>query len=170
MAKCKGSWKKSEFHLDTTKPRPKQDGVLVEYWSAFAWLRARKPLPLGFGDLAALDAACADANALRGTVDEGFDGLKIHIPAAPRDVVRVRDVVAKLRTFTANITYLCHYIAPNLSGFVLPEPLLSDFRPLLGLLAPVRPLGAQKDTQPLGLPNLKYTRNSPSGQGVPSRA
>jgi hypothetical protein len=31
--------------------------------------------------------------------------------------VRVRDVVAELRALAANITYLCHYDAPNLFVF-----------------------------------------------------
>ena len=110
---------------------------------------AQKPKRSGFGDLAALDAACADANPLRGTIHEGFDGLKIYIPAAPRNVVRVRDIVAKLRAFAANITYLCHYIAPNLYGFMLPEPLRSDFEPLLGHFgSSATTRGAERHTAP----------------------
>ena len=44
---------------------------------------------LRLGDFAGLDAAGADADALGCAVDEGLDGLKVHVPAAARDVVRV---------------------------------------------------------------------------------
>ena len=63
---------------------------------------------LSLGNLAGLDAAGADADALRGAVDQGLDSLQIDVPAAARNVVRVRDVVTELRAFAANIAYLCH--------------------------------------------------------------
>jgi hypothetical protein len=49
--------------------------------------------------------------------------------------VRVRNVVTELRAFPANIAYLCHSIAPNSCGFVLPEPLSSDFITIPGLVS-----------------------------------
>jgi len=69
--------------------------------------------PLGLGDLAALDAAGADPDPLRIPVDQRFDRLQIHAPAAPGDVVRMRDVIAELRTFPADVAYLCHDVAPD---------------------------------------------------------
>ena len=65
-------------------------------------------------DLARLDAAGADPNALRGAVHHSLDRLQIHIPAPLGHVMRVRNVVAKLRPFAANITYLCHLISSKL--------------------------------------------------------
>ena len=62
----------------------------------------------GLGDFAALDAIGADADALGGSVDESVNGLEVWVPATPGYVVRVRDVVAELRTFAANVAYLCH--------------------------------------------------------------
>ena len=61
---------------------------------------------LRLGNLARLDATGANADALSVSVDQCLDGLQIHVPAAARDVVRVRDVVTKLRPFAANIANL----------------------------------------------------------------
>ena len=72
---------------------------------------------LCLGDLAALDAAGADADALGSAVDQGLDGLQIDVPAPAGDVVRVGDVVTELRAFAANIAYLCHDFAPNVFLF-----------------------------------------------------
>lgn len=63
---------------------------------------------LAFDDFAGLDAAGAHADALAAAVDLGFDWLKVYVPATPRGVVGVRDVVAELRPFAAKITFLCH--------------------------------------------------------------
>jgi|HubBroStandDraft_6_1064221.scaffolds.fasta_scaffold893203_1 hypothetical protein len=52
-------------------------------------------------DLAALDAAGADAQLLCATFNLGLDGTKVNVPAPLGDVVRVRDVVTELRTFAA---------------------------------------------------------------------
>jgi hypothetical protein len=71
---------------------------------------------LGFDDFAGLDAAGADADALAAAVGFGFDGLEIYIPAATGGVVCVRDVVAELRAFAAEITFVCHDFAPILNG------------------------------------------------------
>jgi len=70
---------------------------------------------LGLGDLAALDAVSAGADALGGALDDGVNGLEIRAPAAARYVVRVRDVVTELRAFAANVAYLCHDPAPKFS-------------------------------------------------------
>ena len=71
---------------------------------------------LGLGDLAALDAVGAHAEALACAVNQCVDGLKIRAPAAPGYVVGVGDVIAKLRTFAANVAYLCHCLTPNSSS------------------------------------------------------
>lgn len=64
---------------------------------------------LGFNDFAGLNAAGADANALVGPGRElCLDRAKIDIPATAGDVMRVRNVVAELRAFAADVAYLCH--------------------------------------------------------------
>ena len=84
-------------------------------------IRAAKRLRLG--DFAALYAAGAYANALCRAIDQGLHRLQVHVPAPTRHVVRVRDVIAKLRAFAANIAYLCHCSTPNLVCIVPPQPL-----------------------------------------------
>ena len=74
-------------------------------------------MPLRLGYLAGLDAGGADADALGCAVNQGLDSLEIDVPAAPRDVVRVGDVITELRAFAANVAYLCHDFAPNLFFF-----------------------------------------------------
>jgi hypothetical protein len=66
-----------------------------------------------FGNLSALDAVSANANPLRGAVYQRLYGLQIGIPAPASDVMRVRNVIAELRTFTANVAYLCHDFYSN---------------------------------------------------------
>jgi hypothetical protein len=63
---------------------------------------------LAFYDFSGLDAARANADALAAAVDLGLDGLKVDVPPATVGVVGVRDVVAELRAFAAEITFLCH--------------------------------------------------------------
>ena len=67
----------------------------------------------GLGDLAALDAACTHPDPLGVAVHQRLHCLQIHAPAPPCDVVGVRDVVAELRAFPADVAYLCHCFAPN---------------------------------------------------------
>ena len=68
----------------------------------------------GLGDLAFFDATGADPDPLGLAVHQRLDSLQIHAPAPPCDVVGVRDIVAELRAFPAEIAYLCHDLAPNL--------------------------------------------------------
>lgn len=75
---------------------------------------------LRLGDLAALDAACAHAQLARSATDLGLDRTQIDAPAAAADVVRVRDVVAELRTLTADFTNLCHDQTPKLNCSCVP--------------------------------------------------
>jgi hypothetical protein len=62
----------------------------------------------GLLNLARLQTARANAQALRSAAHLRFHGVQIHIPAPLGDVVRVRNVVPKLRTLAANIANLCH--------------------------------------------------------------
>src|SRR5258708_4540692 len=71
---------------------------------------------LGLGDFAGLDAAGADANALVAAAYLRLYRAQIDVPPAPADVVRVGDVVAELRAFAANLTYLCHDQLQNSIG------------------------------------------------------
>jgi len=67
------------------------------------------PFPeLSFGYFSALDTACADAKLACSATNLGLDRAQIHAPTAAADVVRVRDVVAELRTLAADFTDLCH--------------------------------------------------------------
>ena len=63
---------------------------------------------LRLDDLAGLDAACADADALGAARDFGLHRTQIDIPAAAADVVGVRNIVSELRTFAADLANLCH--------------------------------------------------------------
>jgi hypothetical protein len=65
---------------------------------------------LTLDNLAAFDAGGANAHLPRVGADFGFDGAQIYVPAAARDIVRMRDVVTELRTFLANCTYLRHNV------------------------------------------------------------
>lgn len=67
-----------------------------------------EPSGLALYDLAGLDAAGADADALACAVDNGLDCLQVHVPATARGVVGVRDVVTELRSLAAKFTNLCH--------------------------------------------------------------
>jgi hypothetical protein len=74
---------------------------------------------LALDDLAGLDAAGANADALRGALDDGLDRLQVHVPATPGGVVGVGDVVAELRSLAAKITFLSHDL---LQSFVAELP------------------------------------------------
>jgi hypothetical protein len=85
--------------------RRKSPSRLIRGWGG---LFLEEVVWLAFDDFAGLDAAGADAHALASTVDLGFDGLEVHVPATTGRVVGVRDIVAELRPFAAKITFLCH--------------------------------------------------------------
>lgn len=113
-----------EMYGPPTKPRPVRGrgSVLRAIPNNQPKLLGRQHLRLG--DLAALDAACAHADALGRAVDKSLDGLEVNVPAPARHIVRVRDVVTELRPLAANITYLCHGSTPEsliLTGFGTPE-------------------------------------------------
>ena len=63
---------------------------------------------LGLNDFAAAQAGRADADALSLAVHFSVHWTQIDVPAPLRHVVRVRNVVAELRPFAANIADLCH--------------------------------------------------------------
>jgi hypothetical protein len=65
---------------------------------------------LGFDDLAGLDAAGAHANALAGSLNDSLHRLQVHVPTPTGGVVGVGDVVAELRAFAAEITFLRHVL------------------------------------------------------------
>ena len=72
------------------------------------------PKLLTLDDLAGLDTAGAYCHASGAARRRGrLHRLQIRVPAPPGYVVRVRDVVAKLRAFAAILTYLCHHFTPN---------------------------------------------------------
>jgi hypothetical protein len=77
---------------------------------------------LGFDDLAALDAAGADAQFLRAALNLGLHRAKIDAPAPPRHIVRMRDIVSELRAFAADLTDLSHDKTPNPELFVQTRP------------------------------------------------
>lgn len=63
---------------------------------------------LGLDHFAGLDTACAHTDPLVCRVYLCLHRLKIDVPAAPGNIVRMRDVVAELGLFAADFTYLCH--------------------------------------------------------------
>jgi hypothetical protein len=65
---------------------------------------------LGFDDLAGLDAAGAYADALAGSLNDRLHRLQVYIPAPAGSVVGVGDIVAELRAFAAEITFLRHVL------------------------------------------------------------
>ena len=62
----------------------------------------------GFLDFAAAQAACADPNALRLTVDQGSDRLEVRLEDPLGLVVGMTDVMAGLATFATEIACKCH--------------------------------------------------------------
>ena len=91
----------------TTKPRPARTGF-SSHFNCPGENRCSGTAALRLRDLTGLDAAGAHANALRIAVHQRLYRLQVHVPAPPRHIVRVRNIIAKLRPFAANITYLCH--------------------------------------------------------------
>src|SRR5260370_40017969 len=100
----------------------------------------KKKSCLAFDDLAGLDAARADAHAPAGAVDLGLHRLQVHVPAAAGGVVGVGDVVSKLRTLAAEITFLCHDC--------------------------VAPISYRRNFQTVGTPNAILGREVPVGEVV----
>src|SRR5215203_2510782 len=74
--------------------------------------RVRRARSAGFLDLVTLQALGAHPNALDSTIDADADGLKVGIPAPLGAVVRVADVVAGNRPFSADGAYPCHKVPP----------------------------------------------------------
>jgi len=68
-------------------------------------------------DFSALDAARAHAQPLGRAIHQHLHRLQIHVPPAARQIVRMRNVIAEARPFTADIANLCHRPTPNLSVF-----------------------------------------------------
>ena len=61
------------------------------------------------GDFARLDAGCTNLHAARATLRHLYaDGLQIGIETSLGAIVRVRDVVAKLRALAADFATFCH--------------------------------------------------------------
>ena len=57
---------------------------------------------------AAAQAGGAHPYPLVGAFDLGVNLAEVHVPAAPRDIVRVADSVSELRPLAADITNSCH--------------------------------------------------------------
>ena len=71
-----------------------------------------KPLS-GFGDFTGLDARGADFHPASATLRHlHADGLQIWIEASRRAIVRVRDIVAELRSLAADFATFSHLFQP----------------------------------------------------------
>jgi hypothetical protein len=71
-----------------------------------------KPLS-GFGDFTGLDARSADFHPASATLRHlHADGLQIWIEASRRAIVRVRDIVAELRSLAADVATFSHLFQP----------------------------------------------------------
>ena len=68
---------------------------------------------LRFDHFAAAQAGRAHADTSGGGADFGVDWTQVNIPASLSHVVRVADIVSKLRTLAAKIAYMCHRTAPD---------------------------------------------------------
>ena len=62
----------------------------------------------GLDDLAGPQAARADPQPLDSAVHQGANALEVRLEAARRDVVRVADVAADDRPFSADLAAFCH--------------------------------------------------------------
>jgi hypothetical protein len=65
-------------------------------------------LGLSLGNFAAAQTTGADAHTPAAARNLGAHWPQVDIPAPPLDVVRVTDIVSKLRTFAADFANLCH--------------------------------------------------------------
>jgi hypothetical protein len=65
-------------------------------------------LKLSLDYLAGFNAPRADPNAFAAAGDLGLNGTKIDIPAPLGNIVRMRDLIAELRTLAADCTNLSH--------------------------------------------------------------
>jgi hypothetical protein len=83
---------------------------------------------LSFDDFAAAQAASADAHALPLSVYLGMNRTQIDVPAPLRDVVRVADMVSRLRLLPADFTFLCHDRSRMSSDIVGQTSSLQDER------------------------------------------
>ena len=90
---------------------------------SWSWFR-RKDLGLvkidlsGLCDLAALDAVGANLHTSRSTLRQlNANALQVGIEFSGRTIVRVRHVIAKLRTFPTDFAAFSHY--ENLQGVEL---------------------------------------------------
>ncbi len=62
----------------------------------------------GFDYFPGLQAAGADADALISAVHAGADRAQVHVPTPAAHVMRVADLISKLRAFAADVANLCH--------------------------------------------------------------
>jgi hypothetical protein len=69
----------------------------------------------GFYDFAAAQAACANPNAFRLTVDQCPDWLEVGLEGPLGLVIGVTDVMAGLATFATEIACKCHWYIPPAS-------------------------------------------------------
>ena len=66
------------------------------------------------GDFARLDASCANFHSARATLrDLNANRLKIRIESAGSAVIRVRDIVAELGSFTADFATFGHFYSTS---------------------------------------------------------
>ena len=63
---------------------------------------------LRFRDFAAAYAGRADAHALGGRAHASVHRTQVNVPAPLGDVMRVTDVISRLRLLAADVALLCH--------------------------------------------------------------
>jgi hypothetical protein len=71
-----------------------------------------------------LDAGCADSHALYFSINHSANTLKVRIPSAVGDVVRMTDVMSINRFLAADFTYFCHLMLRNFTQFNGRMPIL----------------------------------------------
>jgi len=120
-------------------------------------------------DLAGLQAAAANPQPLRPAIHLRLHRVQIHIPAPLRNVVRMRNVVSKLRTLAANVANLCHvFLQKDESRSRKFWSRRSSKFEGSRTLVQIPPNRAQAP-QALHTPKPQFTGNSPARQSPPSR-
>jgi hypothetical protein len=101
VGQCPGN----RAHGKASRPRLRNSacGARIEQRRPAAMRPTEPPLAGGLGDLARLDAGRADVETLRRPGHDRVNGLDVGVPTAAGAAVRVRDVVAEARPFTADV-------------------------------------------------------------------
>jgi hypothetical protein len=77
-----------------------------------------------FGDFARTNACRANLDRLRRALHKGMNSPQVGIPTALGYIMRVTDMIAIFRTFSAKVAGTCHFHTPLESTAGLPQTLI----------------------------------------------